>query len=37
VTIDGKNVKENVSEFMSHYTKIHYDFKGGEAYKYIEF
>lgn len=37
VAIDGKNVKENVAEFMSQYTKVHYAFEKDEAYKYIEF
>jgi glycine hydroxymethyltransferase len=37
VAIDKKNVKEEVAEFMSQYTKVHYAFKEDEAYKYIEF
>ena len=37
VAIDGKNVKEEVAEFMNQYTKVHYAFKEDEAYKYIEF
>ena len=37
VAIDGKNVKEDVAEFMSQYTKVHYAFEEDEAYKYIEF
>jgi len=37
VAMDGKNVKNEVSEFMSQYTKVHYAFREDEAYKYIEF
>ncbi|MBI5679294.1 MAG: serine hydroxymethyltransferase [Methanobacterium sp.] len=37
VAMDGKDVKEEVSEFMSQYTKVHYAFSEDEAYKYIEF
>jgi glycine hydroxymethyltransferase len=37
VAIDGKNVKEDVAEFMNQYTKVHYAFEEDEAYKYIEF
>lgn len=37
VAMDGKNVKDEVSEFMSQYTKVHYAFEEDEAYKYIEF
>ena len=38
VAIDNKNVKEEVSEFMNQYTKVHYSFtKDDDAYKYIEF
>ncbi len=37
VVIDEKNVKDDVTEFMSHYTKVHYGFKEDEAYKYIKF
>jgi glycine hydroxymethyltransferase len=37
VAMDNKNVKNEVSEFMSHYTKVHYAFEEDEAYKYIEF
>lgn len=37
VAMDGKNVKEDVAEFMGHYTKVHYAFEEDEAYKYIEF
>ena len=35
VAMDGKNVKEDVSEFISQYNKVHYAFKEDEAYKYI--
>lgn len=37
VAIDGLNVKDEVSEFISHYTKVHYAFEENEAYKYSEF
>jgi len=37
VAMDSKNVKEEVTEFMNQYTKVHYAFKEDEAYKYIEF
>jgi glycine hydroxymethyltransferase len=37
VAMDGKNVKDEVSEFMRQYTKVHYAFEEDEAYKYIEF
>ncbi len=37
VAMDGKNVKDQVSEFMSQYTKVHYAFEEDEAYKYMEF
>jgi len=37
VVVDGKDVKEDVSEFISQYNKVHYAFKEDEAYKYIEF
>jgi glycine hydroxymethyltransferase len=37
VAMDRKNVKDEVTEFMSQYTKVHYAFKEDEAYKYIEF
>ena len=37
VIMDGKNVKNDVCEFMRHYTKVHYAFEENEAYKYIEF
>jgi len=37
VAMDNKNVKDEVTEFMSQYTKVHYAFEEDEAYKYIEF
>ena len=38
VAIDNKNVKEEVTEFMNQYTKVHYSFTNDDdAYKYIEF
>lgn len=37
VAIDGKNVKEDVSEFISQYDKVHFAFKEDSAYEYIEF
>ncbi len=36
VAVDNLSVKEEVTEFMSEYTKVHYAFKNDEAYKYIE-
>ncbi len=37
VAMDNKNVKDEVKEFMSQYTKVHYAFEESEAYKYINF
>ncbi|MGN1186203.1 MAG: serine hydroxymethyltransferase [Methanobrevibacter wolinii] len=37
VAMDGKNVKEEVSEYMNNFDKVHYAFKNDEAYKYIQF
>lgn len=37
VAMDNKNVKNEVTEFMNQYTKVHYAFEEDEAYKYIEF
>jgi glycine hydroxymethyltransferase len=37
VVMDNKIVKEEVSEFMNQYTKVHYSFKETPAYDYIEF
>lgn len=36
VAVDNLKVKEEVTEFMSNYTKVHYAFSNDEAYKYIE-
>ena len=36
VAVDGSNVTEEVTDFMSQYTKVHYAFSSDEAYKYIE-
>lgn len=37
VAMDNKNVKNEVTEFMNQYTKVHYAFEEDEAYKYIDF
>lgn len=38
VVIDGKDVTDDVTEFMQDFTKVHYSFDDGcEAYDYIEF
>ena len=37
VAIDGKNVKEEVSEFISQYNTVHYAFREDKAYEYIDF
>jgi len=37
VVIDGKNVKEEVTEFINQYTTVKYAFKEDEAYKYVDF
>jgi len=37
VIIHKKNVKQDVMEFMSDYSKLHYSFKPEEAYEYINF
>ncbi|MTK64492.1 MAG: serine hydroxymethyltransferase [Methanobacterium sp.] len=37
VTVDGKNVKEDVTEFINQYTTVKYAFKDDEAYKYVDF
>jgi len=37
VAVDGKNVKEEVTEFMNQYTTVKYAFKEDEAYKYVDF
>ncbi|MCK9151100.1 serine hydroxymethyltransferase [Methanobacterium alcaliphilum] len=36
VAIENKNVKEEVTEFMNQYTKVHYAFEEDEAYKFLE-
>ncbi len=36
VAVDNLKVKEEVTELMSNYTKVHYAFSNDEAYKYIE-
>ncbi|HEY0196368.1 MAG TPA: serine hydroxymethyltransferase [Methanobacterium sp.] len=37
VVIDGKNVKDEVTEFINQYTTVHYSFKETPGYDYIEF
>jgi len=37
VAVDGKNVKDEVTEFMNQYTTVKYAFKEDEAYKYVDF
>lgn len=37
VCMDKVYVKDEVSEFMNDYTKVHYAFEESEAYKYIQF
>lgn len=37
VTVEGKQVKEEVSEFISSYDTVHYAFRNDKAYDYIEF
>jgi len=37
VVMDGKNVKDEVAEFMNHYTTVHYSFQSDEGYRYLEF
>ncbi len=37
VAMDGENVKEEVTEFIKQYNKVHYAFKEDEAYKYVNF
>lgn len=36
VVMDGKDVRDEVAEFMSSYTRVHYAFEDSEAYKYME-
>jgi glycine hydroxymethyltransferase len=37
VSIDGENVKEEVTEFINQYTTVHYSFKEDEGYNYVDF
>jgi glycine hydroxymethyltransferase len=37
VTVDGKNVKEDVNEFIKQYNTVKYAFKEDEAYNYVDF
>ena len=37
VAMNGENVKDEVTEFIGQYNKVHYAFKEDDAYKYIEF
>jgi glycine hydroxymethyltransferase len=37
VVMDGKKVKNEVTEFMNQYTKVHYAFQPDEGYQYLEF
>ncbi|OED30007.1 serine hydroxymethyltransferase [Methanosphaera sp. WGK6] len=38
VVMDGKDVTEDVTDFMQNFTKVHYSFdEGAEGYDYIEF
>ena len=37
VAFDGDNIKEEVTEYMNEYTKIHYAFKVDEGYEYIQY
>lgn len=37
VAMEKVDVKQEVTEFMRDYTKVHYAFEESEAYKYIEF
>ncbi|MCQ8904322.1 MAG: serine hydroxymethyltransferase [Methanothermobacter sp.] len=36
VVMDGEDVRDEVAEFMSSYTRVHYAFEDSEAYKYME-
>ncbi|BAM70502.1 serine hydroxymethyltransferase [Methanothermobacter sp. CaT2] len=36
VVMDGQDVRDEVAEFMSSYTRVHYAFEDSEAYKYME-
>lgn len=37
VAIDGKNIEEEVTEFINQYTTVKYAFKEDEVYKYVDF
>ena len=37
VTVDGKNVEEEVTEFIKQYNTVKYAFKEDEAYNYVDF
>ena len=37
VAFDDDNIKEEVTEYMNEYTKIHYAFKVDEGYEYIQY
>ncbi|EKF86833.1 serine hydroxymethyltransferase [Methanobacterium formicicum] len=37
VAVDGKDAKNEVSEFISSFDTVHYAFRGERAYDYIEF
>ena len=37
VVVDDENVKDEVSEYMNNYTKVHYAFRETEAYEYLQF
>ena len=38
VVMDNKDVTDDVTEYMSNYTTVHYAFdEGAEGYDYIEF
>ncbi|MDD3985578.1 MAG: serine hydroxymethyltransferase, partial [Methanobacterium sp.] len=37
VVIDGENIKEEVTEYISQFNKVHYAFKNDEAYNYVDF
>ena len=36
VVMDGQDVRDEVAEFMSSYTRVHYAFEESKAYKYME-
>ncbi len=36
VAVDGLDLREDISHFMSQYTQVHYAFTLDEAYKYVE-